>query len=134
MPISAWDSFAKADSPNGRFTAAYDDATEIAMGAPTSGVITVTEKQTGSCIAELRSTNGSFVWASDSSALAFPRWTRSKMQQLVVLRLSDGTTEPLTGEYRVLELGAFHENVIEGIDSPIHLPAVVRVDLKTTKR
>ena len=125
MPISAWDSFAKADSPNGQFAAVYDDAMEIAMGAPMSGVLKITEKKTGNCIAELSSANGSFVWASDSSALAFPRWTRKKMQQLIVLLLPEGKALPLAGEYHVLELGSFYDGLIEGIDSPIHHPAPV---------
>jgi hypothetical protein len=130
MAISAWDSFAKKESPDGRFIATYDDAMEVAMGAPTRGVIKISEKRGGATIAALSDANGSFIWSADSSSLAFPHWTRSRMQQLVVVRLPQGITEPLEGEYRVLELESFDHDLIEGIDSPIHHPSKVSVSVK----
>lgn len=130
MAISAWDSFAKKESPDGRFIATYNDAMEIAMGAPTRGVIKISEKKDGAIIAALGDANGSFIWSADSSSLAFPRWTRSRMQQLVIVRLPQGKIEPLEGEYRVLELESFDQDLIEGIDSPIHRPSKVSISAK----
>lgn len=130
MKTSPWTAFAKAESPDGRYTAVYNDAMEIGMGAPTRGVISVTEKSSGNCLFQLNDTNGSFVWSTDSSVIAFPRWTTKRMQQLVLLFSPNLTTEPLTGEYRVLELYSFKGGVIEGIDSPIHQPTAISVHAK----
>jgi len=130
MATSAWESFVEKDSPDRRYLAVYGDAKEIAMGAPTCGVIKIFEKKEGSIIIELLDASASFVWSTDSSSLAFPRWTRSKMQQLVLVRLPQGKIEPLKGEYSVLELESFADGLILGVDSPIHRPSNVSVPVK----
>lgn len=129
MPISPWDAFAKIDSPDGRFSAVFDNAHEIAMGAPTCGLLTISEKTTGRCIAVLHDANASFIWSADSSALAFPRWTRSRKQQLVILRLQDGGQQTLSSEYRLLQLESLSNGVVEGVDSPAYHP--VRISIPT---
>ena len=73
MAISPWHDEAKQDSPDGRFVAVYDRAMEIAMGGPTVGRLIIKAKNNNARIAEFPDANGSFVWAVDSSALAFPR-------------------------------------------------------------
>lgn len=129
MAISPWNSFARIDSPDGRFTAVYEDAMEIAMGAPTRGVLKISEKQTGRCIAELANANGSFIWCSDSAVLAFPQWTPERMQKLVFVRVPQGTTHPMKREYRVLQLDSFEQGVLQGVDSPIHQPSKLTIRL-----
>ena len=129
MAISAWDSFARQDSPNGRFEAVFDRAIEIAMGGPTRGVLRIVEKKTGESVIEVSDANGAFVWASDSSALALPRWTRERKQQLVVVSMDTGRHKALDGEYRVLELNCFTDGFIAGVDSPVHRPVEIRVQV-----
>jgi hypothetical protein len=89
----------------------------------------ILEKKSGKCVVAIRDANGSFVWASDSKALAFPRWTRGLMPQLVVLSVPGGATQVVGDEYRVLELISFDEGVVEGIDSRIYRPAGVAVKI-----
>jgi hypothetical protein len=132
MPISAWNDYAKIDSPNGRYSAIYDQAMEVAMGAPTLGILSICDNTTGECLVKFSEANGSFVWASDSTAIAFPKWRRSGwaqgwIQHLTIVRLPSCKTVFLDNEYKVLELDSFHGDVIKGIDSPLHNPARVSV-------
>ena len=127
MPISPWDYFVQMDSPNGHFAAIYDDAMEIAMGAPTRGVLKISEKQSGRCIVQVTNANASFVWSSDSAALAVPQWTPKRMQQLLIVSIPHGTIKPINGNYRVLQLASFHEGMVAGVDSPIHRPTKIAV-------
>jgi hypothetical protein len=130
MAISPWDSFARQESPDGRYVAVYDGGMEIAMGGPTHGLLKITEKKSGDSVIELSDANGSFVWSSDSGALALPRWIPGRNQKLVVVRLDTGRHESTDGEYRVLELSSFVDGVVIGIDSPIHRPVEICVSVK----
>jgi hypothetical protein len=118
MAISPWHDEAKQDSPDGRFVAVYDRAMEIAMGGPTVGRLIIKAKNNNARIAEFPDANGSFVWAVDSSALAFPRWTPERMQRLMLIHVSTGTPVTLPGEYSVLQLQSFRDGLIVGVDSP----------------
>ena len=130
MRISAWDSFARRDSPDGAFTAIYDRAIEIAMGGPTRGVLKIVEKKSGDALIELSDAGASFVWAGDSSALALPRWTQDRKQELIVVTTSTRRHQFIAGEFRVIELTSFDDGVIEGVDSPVHRPAPIRIICK----
>lgn len=131
MQISPWDAFAKVDSPDGCYYAVYDNAAEVAMGAPTCGMLTILEKATGRCIAEFHDANASFIWSADVTALAFPRWTKSRKQQLVIFYLRERRERTLSGEYRVMQLESFFNHIVEGIDSPTYHP--VKISILTTE-
>ena len=125
MTVSPWDDFAEVDSPDGRYTAIFDNAMEIAMGAPTRGILKITAKESGHCIAEISGANASFIWSTDSARLALPQWTRERMQRLMVISIPHGATQILEGEYRVLQLESFQHGLIQGVDSPIYQPAPI---------
>jgi len=122
-PISPWADSAAATSPDGALIAVIDEAREIAMGAPTSG--------------ELRISNGmardgcnpSIVWSDCSSFLAVPWWTRERRQRLMVISVARRSSRCFAGEFRVLELHSFVDGVIEGVDSPVHVPRRFRLDV-----
>jgi hypothetical protein len=93
------------------------------MGAPTSGTLVISENRPGGRIlARLESCNPSFVWSSDSRALALPQWTPSRGQRMCIVSLPSGKVRPVVGEFRVLVLQAFEQGVVRGIDSPIYMP------------
>jgi hypothetical protein len=93
------------------------------MGAPTSGTLVVSDNFHGGNIhARLESCSPSFVWSSDSRALAFPQWTPSRRQRMCILSVPSGTVRPVADEFRVLELHAFEQGIVRGIDSPIYMP------------
>jgi hypothetical protein len=110
-------------SPDGAWTVSYSDVNEIAMGAPVSGTLTLSNGM------EIRRCNGSFVWAEDSRYLAVPQWTKSRMQRLVVVDLPRRRACYAGGEFSVLELHSFEHGVVAGIDSPVHRPTPVSVDV-----
>lgn len=134
MSISPWESFAKQDSPNGRYVAVFDDATEIAMGAPMRGTLTVRSKGSEIPLAKLEDASGSFVWSSDSTALAFPRWTTMRDQRLCILRLPSGETEVIEGRFDVLQLESFCMDRLIGVDSPIYRTKKIDIQLLQTTR
>ena len=125
---SAWADSADLTSPDGRYRAVVEEASEIRMGAPTSGTLEIREnREGGRVLRRLEGCSPSFVWSDRSDALAVPRWTDGLMQRLLIVPVPAGAIRRLPGEYRVLELHAFDGGVVTGIDSPIHMPSAVRV-------
>lgn len=131
MAISPWIDTASAASPDGRYSAVYDRSVEIAMGGPTVGRLVIRSRDTGAQIAVFTDAGPSFVWAADASAIAFPRWTLDRMQHLAILQLPAVKLVQLETLYSVLELHAFVNGVVIGIDSPIHQPREIRVSVLT---
>ena len=134
MSISPWETFAKQDSPNGQYVAVFDDAMEIAMGAPMRGTLTVRQKGQNNSLIELPDANGSFVWSSDSTAIAFPRWTVKRDQRLCVLRLPSRLTEEIAGRFDVLQLESLCDGLLVGIDSPIYRPKKIEIQIPQPTR
>jgi len=122
-PIDPWYAYARCSSPDGKFTAVIEEAFEIAMGAPTSGTLKISNGQ------EIEHCNPSFIWSDDSRYLAVPQWTPSRMQHLLIIDVVDERTFVAAGEYRVLELKEFSGGVVRGTDSPVHKPRDVEVDI-----
>ena len=123
-PISPWSSSAFLKSPDGRFTAAFEYASEVCQGGPTYGVVTLSNGVT------FDSCNASFVWSQDSKYLAVPQWTHYREQRLLVINAELRTFQLLSEVFQVLELHSFTAGVVEGIDSPVYKPK--RVSIKTT--
>lgn len=105
-----------------------DVAYEIRMGAPTAGTLLITDSaDKGRVLVRVESCNPSVVWAADSSALAAPQWTPDLMQRLCIVSMPTRTVRKLNELYGVLELHAFADGVVHGIDSPIHHPRKISV-------
>ena len=104
------------------------------MGAPTRGTLTVRLKGQQKPLIELSNSSGSFVWSSDSTAIAFPRWITNHDQRLCMLRLPGGQAEVMAGHFSVLQLEYFCEGRVIGVDSPIYRPKKVefQIPLNTT--
>lgn len=122
-PISPWDEKVELASPDKRHLARFDSDTEIGMGGPPMGrltIITVAEPDREFLVAD--NAAASMVWSPDSRFLAFSRWRGNRMQALCVLRLSDFTVDESPDEFRVLELHSFLDGKIAGVDSPIYQP------------
>ena len=124
-PVSPWAYSARLESPDGKFTAAFEYESEVCQGGPTYGRVVLSNGMTyDSC-------NASFVWSDDSKYLAVPQWTHYREQQLLVIDAELGTSEILPEVYQVLELHSFKEGAVEGIDSPVYKPR--RVSIKTRR-
>lgn len=129
-PISPWSDSAERFSPDGLFRAAIVEAGEIGMGAPTSGELVVSRDLPGGPIlVRIQFCNPSFIWATDSRALAVPRWTRKNLQNLWVVSLPSGRVEIVADEFQVLELHHFEGGIVRGVDSPVYRPRRLAVDV-----
>ncbi|GLX77337.1 hypothetical protein tinsulaeT_06770 [Thalassotalea insulae] len=93
------------------------------MGAPTSGVLSIDGK-----IISTRC-NPSIIWSNDSMHLAFPEWTRSNSQKLMVYSVKSKELKVLPKIYRILELKNFDGLCIEGVDSPIYKPKDINIEI-----
>jgi hypothetical protein len=99
------------------------DANEVGMGAPTSGTLLIKDIRAGDrMVACLEDCSPSFVWSSDSTALAVPRWTPNRKQKLLVVAVPSGAVIAEAETFRVLELHEFSEAVVRFVDSPIYMP------------
>jgi hypothetical protein len=122
-PISPWINSADCNSPDGRFRATISNASEVGMGAPTSGKLVIYDNhQHGRICAWLESCNPSFIWSSDSQAVAVPQWTSNRKQRMCIVLVPSGRVQTVLDEFDVLELHAFVDGVIRGVDSPVYRP------------
>ena len=121
MSISPWEWSVEVSSPDGKLTAIIKDAGEIAMGAPTSGTLRLSNGFT------VEGCKPSIVWSSDSQYLAVPQWTKNKAQRLLIVEPATKKITVMPGSYRVLQLESFENGFISGIDSPVHMPTQLRV-------
>jgi hypothetical protein len=121
MPISPWDTSVTLPSPDGRLTAAIEDAREVGMGAPTRGRLVLSN---GMALADC---NPSMAWSEDSRLLAVPQWvevqgSNAPGQRLAVVDPVNRRVGYAEGLYRVLEVHSFSGGVIRCVDSPAHHP------------
>jgi hypothetical protein len=121
--ISPWTYSVHSTSPDGKFTAAIDDAREVGMGAPTYGLLNISNGMS------YQRCNPSIVWSDDSQYLAVPQWTYYRDQRLLVISLGQGSSGYAPGLFRVLELHSFLNGKIKGIDSPIYQPREIEIDV-----
>ena len=128
-PISPWIDQAECKSPDSTMTALFENGMEIAMGAPTSGVLSVILPNGKKHLISDNSA-ASFVWSDDSKFIAYSRWTRSRKQNLCVFKIESLSTDVSPDEFRVLELHSFNEGKVEGIDSPVHQPRTFSLEYK----
>jgi len=121
--ISPWTGSVCLTSPDRKLTAAIDDAREVGMGAPTYGILNISNGMS------YRSCNPSIVWSDDSQYLAAPQWTPYRDQRLLVISLERESSGYAPGLFRVLELRSFSNGRIKGIDSPICQPCEIEIDV-----
>ena len=121
MNISPWQQSIELTSPDGGLLASIMDAVEIAMGGPTRGLLRFSNGFT------VEGCNPSIVWSSDSKYLAVPQWTENRTQNLLVVEPVARWTHVMPGSYRVLRLESFAGGVIRGVDSPIYMPARLKI-------
>ena len=122
-PISPWSYYAFLESPDGRFSAAFEYGSEACQGGPTYGVVLLSNGMT------FDSCSPSFIWSTDSKYLAVPQWTHYREQRLVVINAEQKTFKLIPEVFQVLELHFFAGGVVEGIDSPVYKPKPVRIKI-----
>ena len=122
-PTSPWSGSADRISPDGRYRAVIHEADEVGMGAPTRGKLVVSDNSLGGRTHfSVESCNPSFVWSSDSRALAVPQWTPNRRQRMCIVSVPSGAVQAVAGEFSVLELHSLEQGIIRGVDSPIYMP------------
>ena len=113
-------------SPDGTRVAVMDEASEIAMGAPTRGTLRLGDQAVEDC-------NPSMVWSEDSCFLAVPKWTyhgkSPPNQRLLIVCPERGWVRHAPGAYHVLELERFAGGAVRGIDSPVWNPRPIAIDV-----
>jgi hypothetical protein len=121
--ISAWDHSLHLTSPDGQIAAVIDDTSEVGQGGPAYGTLKLSNEMT------FKACNPSAVWSDDSKFLAIPQWTDRRMQRLLVISIEQASAGFAPDIFRVLELHSFSGGKIKGIDSPLHKPREIEIDL-----
>jgi hypothetical protein len=119
-PISPWADKAELLSPDGKYRAIFEHGMEVAMGAPTRGILKIIGPSGAQILSE--DAAASMVWSDDSRFFAFSEFKRNTKQNLWVFRTSDNQIDRSPEEFCVLELKDFREGKILGVDSPVHMP------------
>lgn len=131
-PISPWTweaGLVRLVSPDGRHVAEIVDLKEIAMGAPTRGLLQLSNGMT------LADCNPSMVWSEDSRLLAVPVWNLDRRrgdwwQRIAIVWPDKGLVRRAPGTFKVLELASFSGGIVRGVDCPAAAePKPVAVDI-----
>lgn len=121
--ISPWAQTATKESPDGQWVACFDGDSEICMGGPLWGTLKIRRKESDDWLYELSEASASFVWSSDSAAVAIPRWTPNRRaHELFIVRVPTMSVIKMRERCRLLQLESFDAGIVVGIDSPAHEP------------
>jgi hypothetical protein len=126
--ISPWATSADVASPDGRYRA-WIEASEIGMGAPTSGRLHVVSVGDSRSSFSFDSCNPSLAWSDDSRQLAVPVWEPDRNQRLLIISLPKGTARLSTETYVVLRIHRFEGGVVSATDSPIYHPRLLEIEV-----
>jgi hypothetical protein len=113
-------------------TLEYSNLNEIGMGAPISGICNLNKKGVNKIIIG-KNCGGPAVWNEVGLKIAIPIWDKSffkgTYQRIGVVDLEKQTLTKYKKKFRVLDLRTFNNNLIKGVDSPIHKMETVEFDI-----
>ncbi|MFT4023455.1 MAG: hypothetical protein QM664_06700 [Flavihumibacter sp.] len=115
-------------SPDGLHRIEYTDVHEIAMGSPLAGTCYLM-RDLGRTLLHGYA-GGPPVWNERGNKVAFPIWAFDRSQQLVVIDVNEMTMTMYAPHFRVLQLEAFEQDIVYGIDSPVFQPEELRFDTR----
>ncbi|ARV06165.1 hypothetical protein BTO04_05365 [Polaribacter sp. SA4-10] len=111
-------------------TLEYSNLNEIGKGAPISGNCKLNKGTKNIVIGN--NCGGPALWNESGLKLAIPIWEKSffkgTFQRIGILDLEKQTLTKYKKKYRVLNLISFKNNLIKGIDSPIHKTKHIEFD------
>ena len=110
----------------------YSNLNEIAMGAPIGGICKLTTNQLKKVLIN-KWCGGPAIWNEDGLKVAIPIWDNSlfngTFQRIGIVDLKKQTLTKYKKKFKVLDLRSFNNNLIKGIDSPIHKMEIVDFDI-----
>ena len=110
----------------------YSNINEIAMGAPIGGICKLTTSQLNKILID-KWCGGPAIWNQDGLKVAIPIWNNSlfkgTFQRIGIVDLEKQTLIRYKKKFKVLDLIAFNNNLIKGIDSPINKMKAFEFDL-----
>jgi hypothetical protein len=125
-----WD-FSNSDknleSPNGLYKVEFGELYEIAMGAPIGGECFLNFDNGKSKLHEWCA--GPIIWNNLSTKIALPTWTKNRTQKIAIIDIEQMKITTYKREFRVLQFHSFVDNLLQGIDSPIHMTRTLYFDL-----
>ncbi|KAA5535625.1 hypothetical protein F0460_07540 [Paenimyroides baculatum] len=114
-------------APNGKYSVTFSELSEIAMGGPLKGIcyLILGSRKIKIC----DHAGGPIIWNEAGDCLALPVWTRNRKQQIGILDINSQTQTLFRNEFNVLHLKKFQNNMVSGIDSPLHKSNTLNFDL-----
>ncbi len=126
----AWRRCHQAASPDGRWRAAINAATELFMSGPTKGNLVIPG------LPEIPDCSPVFIWSDDSCFIAVPQWKYllRRRQRLLIVDTHAKTVYASPSQYRLLVPETFCDRVITGVDSPIKDPRPIAVRVSDARQ
>jgi hypothetical protein len=123
-------------SPSELHVLEYGHLREIAMGGPLIGSsFLISDEKVNYFIAKY--CGGPPLWEKDGKRFAIPiwikHWFKGWMQRLAVVDIESKKVYLLKRIFDVLHIKAFHQLIIEGVDSPIYYPKMFVIDISKEK-
>ena len=114
-------------APNGKYSVTFSELSEIAMGEPLKGIcyLILGNRKIKIC----DHAGGPIIWNEAGDCIALPVWTRNRKQQIGILDINSQTLTLFRNEFNVLHLKKFQNNMVSGIDSPLHKSNTLNFDL-----
>ena len=126
--LPPWRRSHRASSPDGRFTAEIQKASEMSMCAPTKGKLCVSGGR------EISDCSPAFLWSEDSRYLAVPQWVsrflRRAKQRIIIYDMDASAVYASEPIYTMLILERFTASQLSGTDSHLRKPKAVTISLE----
>ena len=125
-----------AFAPNGKDRIIYEDLHEIGMGAPLTGKAFLINSNNEKLLIN-QSCGVPPIWNAEGNKCAIPIWTKKlfkgTVQKIGVVDIKNKELTVFRKTFEIIELNAFHENLIQGINSPMHKSKSLIFNLKKEK-
>lgn len=120
-------------SPDNVHRLFYYGLQEVSEGAPLGGICEWINAE-GSKRRFWRLCAGPPQWQKEGKFVAIPVWTdrilSGKRQRIALLNTENATLTVFRRIYRVCHLHLFEDKILSGIDSPLHKPKRIEIDIR----
>jgi hypothetical protein len=128
--LPPWRRSHEAVSPDGRWRATLDHATEIFMSGPTMGTLCIYG------LLDIPDCSPNFLWSDDSRYLAIPQWRYQfrPRARIVIVDAEERVVYASRARYKIALLETFANGILTGLESPVHEPrpfTIAVAELKT---
>jgi len=120
----------EAESPDGRWRATVDHATEIFMSGPTKGTLCVDG------LFDIPDCSPGFLWSDDSRYLAASQWRYHfrHRARILIVDAEERIVYASRMRLKIAMLETFDHGILTGVESPVHEPRPFTIAVAEAKK